>query len=487
MESNKTMKTKYISFVAMAAAALATSCSSDDIAELSHGGSQTVTLNASVNEGQTRVGMTKDASSTASFYWHKSDKIFVQTVSDGSYSGAEFAIVGDNAKDGDTSATFEGKVTGEVGGYAVYPCNEGHKFTGETTLTYHLPGTYTYTTVESNIFSKDSSYPTNPTNMPMLGTISGEDGNKSISFKCIGGLAVIRIDNMPYASGTLTFDVGQKLSGDFTVTGLSASDVKITTALATGDEDKVTFTFSGATKGQPGVFYLPMLQKSYNLITITIADDSGDNSSTVDYGTTFFEVTRGGVIAFPLYNVGGKIYKDQSRKLIGNNIFVDLGLSVLWAESNASKYGSGYYGDNLYQWNDVMSGQNDLNSFSSDWSSCSLPTQAQFEELINNCSWEWKGEWASGYNVAGYKITSNVTGYTDNSIFLPAAGYIEGYGSATDKSKSGYYWYAGGDDTYGGDTSYDSGSKGPCFCFQESSKEFTSSSYSCSVRAVHSK
>lgn len=487
MERIKTMKTKYISFVAMAAAALATSCSSDDIAEQSHGGSQTVTLNASVNEGQTRVGMTKDGSSAASFYWHKDDTIFVQTVSDGSYSGAEFAIVGDNAKDGDTSATFEGKVTGDVGGYAVYPYNEGHKFTSETALTYHLPGTYTYTTVESNIFSKDGSYPTNPTNIPMLGTISGEDGNKSISFKCIGGLAVIRIDKMPYASGTLTFDVGQKLSGDFTVTGLSASDVTITTALATGDEDIVKFIFSGATVGKPGVFYLPMLQKNYNLVTITIADENGGNSSTVDYGKTFFEVTRGGVIAFPLYNVGGKIYKDQSRKLIGNNIFVDLGLSVLWAESNASQYDSDYGGDNLCQWSAVKYGQDDLNSFSSNWSSCRLPTQAEFNELINNCNWVWTDE---NY-VYGYKITSNVTGYTDNSIFLPAAGYIEEYGSATDKSTSGYYWYAGGDDmddmSGDGGMSDDGRSKGPCFHFQEGSKEFTSSSYSCSVRAVHSK
>lgn len=469
MERIKTMKTKYISFVAMAAAALATSCSSDDIAEQSHGGSQTVTLNASVNEGQTRVGMTKDGSSAASFYWHKDDTIFVQTVSDGSYSGAEFAIVGDNAKDGDTSATFEGKVTGDVGGYAVYPYNEGHKFTGETALTYHLPGTYTYTTVESNIFSKDGSYPTNPTNMPMLGTISGEDGNKSISFKCIGGLAVIRIDKMPYTSGTLTFDVGQKLSGDFTVTGLSASDVTIATALATGDEDIVKFIFSGATEGKPGVFYLPILQKKYNLVTITIADENGGNSSTVDYGTTFFEVTRGGVIAFPLYNVGGKIYKDQSRKLIDGNIFVDLGLSVLWAESNASIYSSDFC-----EWSNVSYGLSQLEG----WSSCSLPTQEQFNELINKCNWEWTEE---NY-VYGYKITSNVTGYTDNSIFLPAAGYIEGYGSATDNSASGYYWYAGGDDMSG-----DCRSKGPCFHFQEGSKEFTSSSYSCSVRAVHSK
>ena len=150
------MKNKYFSFVALAAAALATSCASDDLAEQKQEqtDTRTVTLTASVNEGQTRVGMTKN-DSKASFYWHDSDKILVQTVNSGNYSGEEFSIKDDDAKkDGATSATFTGEVTGTVGSYAVYPYSESHSFTGETALTYNLPASYTYTSVESNIFSK---------------------------------------------------------------------------------------------------------------------------------------------------------------------------------------------------------------------------------------------------------------------------------------------------------------------------------------------
>ncbi len=155
------MKNKYFSFVALAAAALATSCASDDLAEQkqeqNQNGTRTVTLTASVNEGQTRVGMTKNTDGkTASFYWHKNDQIFVQTKNGESYTGTAFSITGDDAKDGDPNATFTGEVTGTVGTYAVYPYSESqkHSFTGEKALTYNLPATYTYNKVESNIFSK---------------------------------------------------------------------------------------------------------------------------------------------------------------------------------------------------------------------------------------------------------------------------------------------------------------------------------------------
>ena len=47
-----------------------------------------------------------------------------------------------------------------------------------------------------------------------------------------------------------------------------------------------------------------------------------------------------------------------------------------------------------------------------------IPTKDEFEELRTNCTWVWTN--VNGVN--GYKITSNKIGYTDNSIFLPAAG-----------------------------------------------------------------
>lgn len=89
------MKNKYMTFVALAAVALATSCSGDDLTEQkqeqNQGETRSVTLTASVaDEATTRVGMDKSGT-TAQFYWQSGDTILVQTQSGDTYSGVEFA------------------------------------------------------------------------------------------------------------------------------------------------------------------------------------------------------------------------------------------------------------------------------------------------------------------------------------------------------------------------------------------------------------
>jgi hypothetical protein len=51
-----------------------------------------------------------------------------------------------------------------------------------------------------------------------------------------------------------------------------------------------------------------------------------------------------------------------------------------------------------------------------------MPTSSEMDELLENCTWTW----TTVNGVDGYKVTSNVTGYTGRSIFLPAAGVCEG-------------------------------------------------------------
>ena len=66
-----------------------------------------------------------------------------------------------------------------------------------------------------------------------------------------------------------------------------------------------------------------------------------------------------------------------------------------------------------------------------------MPTDAEWTELRNtsNCSWTW----TTMNGVNGYKVQSLKSGYTDNYIFLPAAGYRDG---TTIKvvSSWGLYW-----------------------------------------------
>ena len=66
-----------------------------------------------------------------------------------------------------------------------------------------------------------------------------------------------------------------------------------------------------------------------------------------------------------------------------------------------------------------------------------MPTDEEWTELRNtdNCSWTW----TTIDGVNGYKVQSKKSGYTDNWIFLPAAGYREDsdfYNVGSD----GYYW-----------------------------------------------
>ena len=48
-----------------------------------------------------------------------------------------------------------------------------------------------------------------------------------------------------------------------------------------------------------------------------------------------------------------------------------------------------------------------------------MPTKAEQEELIENCTWTW----TTMNDIKGYLVTSNKTGYTDQSIFIPASGF----------------------------------------------------------------
>lgn len=168
---------------------------------------------------------------------------------------------------------------------------------------------------------------------------------------------------------------------------------------------------------------------------------------------------------------------------------VDLGLSVCWATCNVGASKPEEYGG-YYQWagtKDVTSTSISLNQsncpyhtgsddskgwtkyvpsgYSSYWSGSGspdnktvldpeddvahvklgekwrMPTSAEWNDLLDNCTWTWTRQ--NGVN--GYKVTSKRSGYTDKSIFLPAAGYrydasLIYASSSYDGDGYGYYW-----------------------------------------------
>ena len=145
----------------------------------------------------------------------------------------------------------------------------------------------------------------------------------------------------------------------------------------------------------------------------------------------------------------------------GTHEYVDLGLSVKWATMNVGASKPEEYGDYFawgeteaksdYSWatykfttdggstmtkynstdgKTVLDAEDD--AAAANWGGAwRMPTLAEIEELLNtdNCTWEWQAAGNAAFNgVAGMKVSSKKSGYTDKYIFLPAAG--DRYGSA---------------------------------------------------------
>ena len=168
--------------------------------------------------------------------------------------------------------------------------------------------------------------------------------------------------------------------------------------------------------------------------------------------------------------------KEKAISVTGS---VDLGLSVKWASCNLGASKPTEYGG-YYQW----AGTEDVSDTSIylDWSNCPchtgssyssgwkkyntnpsygtvdnktvlepmddaaavalggkwrMPTDEEWSELCNieNCSWTW----TSIDGVNGYKVQSKKPDYTNNWIFLPAAGYRNN-GNLDDVGSCGGYW-----------------------------------------------
>lgn len=186
------------------------------------------------------------------------------------------------------------------------------------------------------------------------------------------------------------------------------------------------------------------------------------------------------VFSIALAFVGCK--SNQNEPEGGNSkghAYVDLGLSVKWATCNVGAATPEGYGDyfawgetatkETYNWSTYFDSNDKGNTFTKyndnagktildpeddaahvNWgSSWRMPTEAEWQELEDNCTWTWTTQ--NGIN--GCKVTSKKAGYTDKFIFLPVAGnrfdsdlYNVGslglyWSSSLNEDGSRYVWY----------------------------------------------
>lgn len=150
---------------------------------------------------------------------------------------------------------------------------------------------------------------------------------------------------------------------------------------------------------------------------------------------------------------------------------IDLGLSVCWADMNIDASAVEEYGDyyawgetetkDRYAWASYKWGNGSNNAltrynYNEDYGTVDdryklelsddvahikwggnwrMPTNDEITELIDNCTWTW----ARVNGVRGYRVTSKIKGYTDKSIFFPAAGYKDSI-STKETGTLGLYW-----------------------------------------------
>ncbi len=108
---------------------------------------------------------------------------------------------------------------------------------------------------------------------------------------------------------------------------------------------------------------------------------------------------------------------------------VDLGLSVLWAAENLGAETSTQPGS-YYEWDGI---DHAAASLPSGWRT---PDKRLWDELKENCSFKWTGDYDG---MSGYIVTSMVPGFEGKMIFLPAGGWdseqgVQQYGTY------GSYW-----------------------------------------------
>ncbi len=119
--------------------------------------------------------------------------------------------------------------------------------------------------------------------------------------------------------------------------------------------------------------------------------------------------------------------------------FVDLGLpsGTIWAETNMESDHPADFGK-YYTYNEARKAcaSTKHSMSSSKYDAPTLPTQQQYQELIDNCQWKWiKTKNSEGKLIAGYKIT----GKTGKILFLPASG-LRGETDYFGQGSVGYYW-----------------------------------------------
>ena len=169
------------------------------------------------------------------------------------------------------------------------------------------------------------------------------------------------------------------------------------------------------------------------------------NSRGTSYGTQYSFTTIGSINGHDWIDLGLPSGLKWATCNVGATTPEGYGNYYAWGEtSTKTEYTVGNSVTDERSMNDI-SGNATYDAARANWGSTwRLPTKAEMEELVNNCTWTWTTQ--NGVNG------STVTGPNGNSIFLPAAGCY--HSSPYRVGEIGSYWSSTPDDGFSSQLAY---------------------------------
>ena len=235
-------------YIIASAIFLVASCQKNEITEegISEKSDNFKILKVGIADQQSRVGFNADNT----LYWHKGDRIGIITS-----AGLKAMDLYDEY-DKQPVGLFYGDFQEEFGDYVIYPYGNHRIENG--LLTYILPSSYIYTSIEDDA---------NSFNPPMLGRINGAIANMNH----LASFIKISVTDIPAGGDDMKFilKTDKRITGEFTANLAAEIPVIVTDA---SEGNIVTITFSNYTAGATGVFYVPVPLGTYEYITAEIMD-----------------------------------------------------------------------------------------------------------------------------------------------------------------------------------------------------------------------
>ncbi len=425
MDSNKVLKALFNVLALSAVAAAAFSCTvrqlDEDLQSAPNG--ERVEFTASIeDEAQTRSSV--DAN--LNFYWSPGDQV---NLFYGPSEGTAGSLFTAQNTETSRSAKFSGMISAFTGAG-----DDGEMLSFWGVSPYLASNRCDGNSVQATLPSVQQAVAENFASNTML--MVAKSPGLSLSFKHVGAMLHIRMSRSDIVSVTFQGNAGETVAGRVSVTMDSSGKPAWSPINGQGSQsvrlDKPDCFVAGT------YYYLYFLPQTFAQgWSLTFETRDGQTGTyTSNNSITFARAAS--------RNANGL----DARVTTWEAGYVEMAPGFFWAKKNVGAHSPEDYGD-YFAWGETSpkdsyteSNYDYLLPFS-DAATANMgegwrtPTIAEWEALLNTNKYTW--EWTTENGVNGYRVTSKVSGYVGNSIFLPA-----------DHDSSGIYWSStiSGSDTF---------------------------------------